>query len=466
MPRARRSPTWPSMPPATTTTSWSAWPTRRPRAGPRSTRGAGFDCEEEVAAGRAQRSFVAERVQRAFAHLVVVPVAGQHLAEDHADRVAGFEALQERLGGGGLEVDVRALDADVAEQPFNVVGIAPVEAAVRPLRRLARRPAEHREHVVHRPDRLPGGDEGLAPRHPQDLLGGELRLLAEDHGEDGQDAVEGLIIEGEVFRLAHDELALANPFARDFEQARRRVHCGHPRPGLGGQEGGVAGPRAEVQHLVSLLDASSLHHELCGGLQLARSVFVVPAVPVHGGGLYAVRPAIPLRRSAAASSRRMTAATVRAWRSSQPRAACSTPWVRSRATSSAISASAIGNSDTSVKNSQSTTYCAALGSSSEMLLSASGMNPPGFASAAPAPTTAIAGDAATRPIWLIAFSVRSGFAGRRRTLITQPARMTAATTSTIATQVFGVDGWSVEAASPSTNAAATPTASVAVSAPM
>ena len=118
-----------------------------------------------------------------------------------------------------------------------------------------------------------------------------------------------------------------------------------------------------------------------------------------------------------------------------------------------------------MKNSQSAAYCAALGSSSEIVLSAIGMKPPGLASAAPAPTIAIAGDDATRPIWSIMPAARSGFGGRRRRRITQAAISTAATTSTIATHVFGVDGWSEAAASPRTNAAATPTASVAPSAP-
>ena len=67
-----------------------------------------------------------------------------------------------------------------------------------------------------------------------------------------------------------------------------------------------------------------------------------------------------------------------------------------------------------------------------------------------------------RAIMLAAFS---GSFGRRRTRITQTTRNTAAITSTTATQVFGLDGVSDAATSPIKKAAATPTASVAPSAP-
>ena len=90
----------------------------------------------------------------------------------------------------------------------------------------------------------------------------------------------------------------------------------------------------------------------------------------------------------------MTAATVRALGTSQSRAACKTWWAVVGATTSITSAIARGSSDTNEKKTQSTMYCAALGFVSEMSLRASGMNPPGFARAAPAPIIAMIGELA------------------------------------------------------------------------
>ena len=92
------------------------------------------------------------------------------------------------------------------------------------------------------------------------------------------------------------------------------------------------------------------------------------------------------------------------------------------------------------------------------------MKAPGFASTAPAPMTATAGDAATLVIWAVMLFVLAAFGGRRRTTATHTSSSTPATTSKTATQVFGVDECDA-ALSPRTKAAATPTASVAVSAP-
>lgn len=93
------------------------------------------------------------------------------------------------------------------------------------------------------------------------------------------------------------------------------------------------------------------------------------------------------------------------------------------------------------------------------------MKPPGLASIAPAPTIAIARDEATSPMRCTMASVRRESGGRRKARTTKPMISAAATTSTIATQVFGVDGCEDAAASPRTNAARTPTASVALKAP-
>ena len=93
------------------------------------------------------------------------------------------------------------------------------------------------------------------------------------------------------------------------------------------------------------------------------------------------------------------------------------------------------------------------------------MNAPGFARAAPAPTTAMAGDEATLLIWATIDSSRFGSRGRRSRATTQAISSAPATMSTTHTHVFGLDACSDAAASPSTNAAAIPTPSVAVSAP-
>ena len=150
--------------------------------------------------------------------------------------------------------------------------------------------------------------------------------------------------------------------------------------------------------------------------------------------------------------------------SSQPRAASRVRTVLSRAKTSITSATPSGSNATSVKSTHSITYCVALGSVSEISLRASGMKPPGLASIAPAPTIAAAGDDATVLIFAIIPAALSGSAGRRSSRTANTSTSAPATTSTIATHVLGVELFDA-AASPSTNAATTPTASVAPSAP-
>jgi hypothetical protein len=93
------------------------------------------------------------------------------------------------------------------------------------------------------------------------------------------------------------------------------------------------------------------------------------------------------------------------------------------------------------------------------------MNPPGFARVAPAPTIAIVRDAVTRRICSIIAAARAGSRGCRMRRTTHIKISAAATTSTIATHVFGCDGCDDAAASPRTNAATIPIASVAPTAP-
>ena len=100
-----------------------------------------------------------------------------------------------------------------------------------------------------------------------------------------------------------------------------------------------------------------------------------------------------------------------------------------------------------------------------MFLSAIGMNAPGFASAAPAPTIATAGEDATFCIWASMLAARLGFGGLRSAWTTNVNRKAPATTSKIATAVVGVLGVRSAAASPSTNAATIPIPSVAPSPP-
>ena len=109
------------------------------------------------------------------------------------------------------------------------------------------------------------------------------------------------------------------------------------------------------------------------------------AAPV---GLQLTSPEIPFRSSAAASAITSTPATVRAWRSSQVRAAPRMRLARSGVKTRRSSATLRGSSETSAKKTHSTKYWAALGFVSEIVFSASGMKAPGFASAAPAPTSA------------------------------------------------------------------------------
>src|ERR671937_734021 len=99
-----------------------------------------------------------------------------------------------------------------------------------------------------------------------------------------------------------------------------------------------------------------------------------------------------------------------------------------------------GSNDTNEKNSHSTMYWAALGLVSEMSLRASGMNPPGLASVAPAPTMAMTGELAILLICSTMLLMRLELGGRRRAPTTHAARTMAATTSTIATHVLGCAG--------------------------
>ena len=118
-----------------------------------------------------------------------------------------------------------------------------------------------------------------------------------------------------------------------------------------------------------------------------------------------------------------------------------------------------------MKTSHSTQYWAALGFVSEIDFSAIGMKPPGFASAAPAPTMAIAGDDASLPIWSIMLCSFFGSTGLRNSRRTQTSSTMPATTSMIATHVFGLDGVLEAATFPRTNAARIPIETVAVKAP-
>jgi len=65
---------------------------------------------------------------------------------------------------------------------------------------------------------------------------------------------------------------------------------------------------------------------------------------------------MPFLSNAAASSKRITPATVRAFRSSHPRAASSTLIARSRANTSIRRATPSGSTDAREKSTQSTTY--------------------------------------------------------------------------------------------------------------
>src|SRR5436190_1652688 len=179
-----------------------------------------------------------------------------------------------------------------------------------------------------------------------------------------------------------------------------------------------------------------------------------------------VRPAIPLRIREAASRTMIAAATVRAFRSSHPRTATSSRSARWRATISSKIATASGSSETTVKKTQFTMYSVALGSSSEMFLRAIGMNAPGFARAAPAPTIAMTGEDATFCICVIMLADLVGFGGFLSVLTTNASSRAPATTSKIETHVLGLLGVGSAAESPSTNAATIPIPSVAPNAPM
>ncbi len=124
-----------------------------------------------------------------------------------------------------------------------------------------------------------------------------------------------------------------------------------------------------------------------------------------------------------------------------------------------------GSRETSVKKTQSTTYWVALGFSCEIAFRASGMKPPGFASTAPAPTIAITGDEATLLMRSTMLSIFAGSGGRRSSRQPKPATSTAATMSNTLTHVFWPEVEDGAAALPSTKAARTPIASVAVNAP-
>src|SRR5688572_24527450 len=138
---------------------------------------------------------------------------------------------------------------------------------------------------------------------------------------------------------------------------------------------------------------------------------------------------------------------------------------QSRATTSRTMATSKGTSETTEKTIHCAAYDAGVGSVSEIVFNAIGMNMPGFASKAPAAMTAIHGDDAMPPILFTIPATLVGSYGRRAVRATQRSSRLPRATSRTATQVFGVDGVSEVATSPKTNAAAIPIASVAASAP-
>ena len=113
-------------------------------------------------------------------------------------------------------------------------------------------------------------------------------------------------------------------------------------------------------------------------------------------GVGAVRPEMPSRNRDAASATRITRATVRACRSSQPRATARTGIVRSGAMSSITSARPRGSSDTTKTVPSRGRTAAWSGHWRSTSFSAMTMNTPAL-STAPAPRIVIAGAEATWP---------------------------------------------------------------------
>ena len=169
---------------------------------------------------------------------------------------------------------------------------------------------------------------------------------------------------------------------------------------------------------------------------------------------------MPLRSSDSASKTTITAAIVRACSSSQIRTEPSTCVAQSRATSRSTSAIASGSSDTSEKNTHCTMYFGGARVGLRDVLERDRDE-----CARIRERSAGADDRDHGRVGHLADLRRSCF-GRLRDrwpphhTRDQTRRNTAATMSTIATQVFGLDGSEDAATSPSTKAATTPIPSV------
>ncbi|GAB3799854.1 hypothetical protein GCM10027605_14300 [Micromonospora zhanjiangensis] len=80
--------------------------------------------------------------------------------------------------------------------------------------------------------------------------------------------------DGEVFPLG--------PTGRHGEQSRRRVRAGHPGTRAGGEQGGVAGAGADVQHPLAGADPGRVDHRRRGGEQAVGHGGIVTRGPGVG----------------------------------------------------------------------------------------------------------------------------------------------------------------------------------------
>ena len=115
---------------------------------------------------------------------------------------------------------------------------------------------ERRDHLMEAlalPVVTPRGD-AQAPAGPADA--GELRgrgfLVGREHDADRRaDDVEARVLVRQALGVAlveaQGEPALGGPLPRGLDQHRREIDPGHVGAGLGGQEGGAAGPAADVE---------------------------------------------------------------------------------------------------------------------------------------------------------------------------------------------------------------------------
>ena len=181
------------------------------------------------------------------------------------------EALEHPVGVGLDRVidplDLATLEIAVAEQCAHVVLRAPQQRRAR----AGRRRVELGRGAEHAPDRslrrpAADADRAVSARHALQLGRGALVVGGEHVAEGGEHAVEAIVLEGQLLRVALDPLDLHAGRARlltgEGQQVGLEVESRNARTRPDGGVGGVPGAAGHVEHIHARLHAGTLHADL------------------------------------------------------------------------------------------------------------------------------------------------------------------------------------------------------------